>query len=185
MKTKIITRIGLAIIGLILATNVAYAQQAPISLQEQYQNTLVQLISLLQSQVQDLLKQLQDLQNKQIVLGSEQAVIESKIDTIIQNTQPIPEPIFSAPTSQPLSFTCKVSNNIVVVLPLGGTGNYQYYFPQLKRSSQIKGCNASFSSDGSMQISDACFIDSATITSSQAQSVIVKSNTEMKLAQCM
>ena len=98
MKNKIITRIGAVVIGLTLATNVAYAQEAPatLTLQQEYQNALVQLITLLQAQVQSLIAQLEALHARTETLQVSQEYMKTKIDTVevkvnkaVENTTPV------------------------------------------------------------------------------------------------
>ncbi len=85
MKTNIKRYLGIVIISLFIATNV-HAQSAPaqLDLQQEYQATLIQLITLLQAQVQSLMAQLEAL--------------NVKTDTIIQN-QSVSSPNYQTPQS--------------------------------------------------------------------------------------
>lgn len=77
-------------LGMFLVVNVVHAD----TVQDQYQATLVQLITLLQQQVALLMAQLQAVQ-------SEQATMHTKIDTVVQNTTPVFGAVTSVPTPIP------------------------------------------------------------------------------------
>lgn len=125
---KNITKIGIVIIGLTLATNIAFAQSAlaQLDLQQQYQSTLVTLIGLLQAQVQSLLAQLQVLQTNQTTMQTNQNNIQTKVDTITQNTTPVQN--FGSVTPAPVPVTAPVITPTIMTINTEKLqGNYPQY----------------------------------------------------------
>lgn len=116
---KIITTLGIAIIGLGLSSNIAFAQEAPatLTLQQQYQATLVTLIGLLQQQVQSLLTQLQTMQTK---IDTSAMTTDQKVDLIVGQVNDIASKLQPAPPPQ-----IPVNKDLIVKIIKEKVENYQ------------------------------------------------------------